>query len=545
MEMWNLTTRLLRFMASDLGVEQQTLLAAFRGKRQTFALHRYPPCRHPEKVIGISPHSDGFGLTLLLHVNDTPGLQVSKDGRWHPVRPLTGAFVINVGEILEVLTNGHYKSVFHRVVVNTKRGRATIVVFQDACINGVVKPLPEIGEPPRYRAIGKSEYFKGHTIEVLGQGERFIDTLKKGDQSSDWSLDKSMEGVKVVNRDIITEDAAMAFADHHLQIPDRYVRSGEVPATGVVIVGGDYDSSELPVVDMARLLDPEHREEEIAWLGSACRSWGFFQLINHGVDEAVIQKMKDSTVNFFELPLEDKNAVAVRPGGTDEGFGHHFRSSAGKLDWAENLIVETQPFQQRNLEFWPSNPPTFRDSIDKYAMEMSNLTMRLLRLMASDLGVEHETLLAAFRGKRQITALHHYPPCHHPEKVIGITPHSDGFGLTLLLQVNDTPGLQVSKDGRWHPVRPLPGALIINVGETLEVLTNGHYKSVFHRVVVDTKRSRVTIVVFQDACIDGVVKPLPELGEPRYHAIGKSEYFKDHITEVVGQGERFIDTLKK
>lgn len=179
MEMWNLTTRLLRFMASDLGVEQETLLAAFRAKRQTFGLHRYPPCRHPEKVIGISPHSDGFGLTLLLQVNDTLGLQVSKDGRWHPVRPLPGAFIVNVGEILEVLTNGRYKSVFHRVVVDTERGRVTIVVFQDACINGLVKPLPELGETPRYRAIGKSEYFEGHTAEVLGQGERFIDTLKK------------------------------------------------------------------------------------------------------------------------------------------------------------------------------------------------------------------------------------------------------------------------------------------------------------------------------------------------------------------------------
>ncbi|KAF2915808.1 hypothetical protein DAI22_09g067700 [Oryza sativa Japonica Group] len=349
-----------------------------------------------------------------------------------------------------------------------------------------------------------------------------------------------------MNRDIITQDAAMAFADHHLHIPDRFVRADEVPAAGeVVVVGGDDESSEVPVVDMARLLDLEHREEEIAWLGSACRSWGSSRwLINHGVDQAVIQKMKENTVQFFELPLEDKNTVAVRPGGI-EGFGHHFRSSAGKLDWAENLIVQTQPFQQRNLDFWPSNPPTFRDSIDKYTVEMSNLTMRLLRFMASDLGVEQEPLLAAFRGKRQSTALHHYPPCRHPEKVIGIAPHSDGFGLTLLLQVDDTPGLQVSNGGRWHPVRPLPGAFIINIGETLEVLTNGLYRSVFHRVVVDTERDRVTVVVFQDVCIDGVLKPLPELGEPRYHAIGKSEYFKGHTTEVVGQGERFIDTLKK
>uniref|UniRef100_A0A0D3H5T1 Fe2OG dioxygenase domain-containing protein n=1 Tax=Oryza barthii TaxID=65489 RepID=A0A0D3H5T1_9ORYZ len=352
-----------------------------------------------------------------------------------------------------------------------------------------------------------------------------------------------MEGINDdSNRDIITEAAAMAFADPHLQIPDRYIRAA---GGGGVVVVGDGESLELPVVDMARLLDPEHREAEVALLGSACRSWGFFQLINHGVDEAVIQKMKDNTVQFFELPLEDKNTVAVRPGGI-EGFGHHFRSSAGKLDWAENLIVETQPFQQRNLEFWPSKPPTFRDSIDKYAMEMWNLTTRLLRFMASDLGVEQETLLAAFHGKRQTFGLHRYPPCRHPEKVIGISPHSDGFGLTLLLQVNDTLGLQVSKDGRWHPVRPLPGAFIVNVGEILEVLTNGRYKSVFHRVAVDAERGRVTVVVFQDACINGLVKPLPELGEtPRYRAIGKSEYFKGHTAEVLGQGERFIDTLKK
>jgi hypothetical protein len=169
-----------------------------------------------------------------------------------------------------------------------------------------------------------------------------------------WTDHRSMEGINDdSNRDIITEAAAMAFADPHLQIPDRYISAPPPPASATA------RASSLPVVDMARLLDPEHREAEVALLGSACRSWGFFQLINHGVDEAVIQKMKDNTVQFFELPLEDKNTVAVRPGGI-EGFGHHFRSSAGKLDWAENLIVETQPFQQRNLEFWPSKPPTFR-----------------------------------------------------------------------------------------------------------------------------------------------------------------------------------------
>ena len=82
MEMVNLASRLMVFMASDLGVEQETLLETFRGERQSVAFHYYPPCRHPDKVLGITPHTDGLGLALLLHVNDTPGLQVKKEGRW-------------------------------------------------------------------------------------------------------------------------------------------------------------------------------------------------------------------------------------------------------------------------------------------------------------------------------------------------------------------------------------------------------------------------------------------------------------------------------
>ncbi|KAF0915201.1 hypothetical protein E2562_034158 [Oryza meyeriana var. granulata] len=174
--MWNLATRLLAFMAIDLGIEQETLLAAFRGKRQSKSLHRYPPCRHPEKVMGIAPHADGFGLTLLLHGDDTPGLKIRRDGQWHPVQPLPGAFVVNIGEILEVLTNGNYRTVLHRVLVDAKRSRATVAMFKDACIGGVVKRLPELGKA-RYEAIKRSEYSKGH-LKALNKGERFLDTLE-------------------------------------------------------------------------------------------------------------------------------------------------------------------------------------------------------------------------------------------------------------------------------------------------------------------------------------------------------------------------------
>ncbi|VAH68874.1 unnamed protein product [Triticum turgidum subsp. durum] len=320
-------------------------------------------------------------------------------------------------------------------------------------------------------------------------------------------------GDKAISRAEITDDASATFADSTV-IPDRYARPDEV--RDGVVVGGD-ESYELPVVDMARLLNPEFSEAEIAKLGSACRDWGFFQLTNHGVDEAVVEDMKDSTLQFFRLPLEKKKAVAIQANGF-EGFGHHYnRASSEKLDWAESLILVTQPHEQRNNEFWPADPSTFRDALDKYSMEMSNLTSRLTVFMASDLGVEQETLMGTFQGKTQSVAFHYYPPCHHPDKVIGITPHHDGLGLTLLLHVDDTPGLQI--------------------------LTNGTYKSAEHRVLPDVEKGRATVVMFQNACVAGIVKPLPELGEATYKAIDHVEYVKGNF-RALAEGTRFVDGLK-
>ena len=131
--------------------------------------------------------------------------------------------------------------------------------------------------------------------------------------------------------------------------------------------------------------------------------------------------------------------------------------------------------------------------------------------------------------------------------MVGIPPHTDTLGLTLLLQVDDTPGLQVKRGGRWFPVRPLPGALVVNVGDALDVLTNGAYASVEHRVVPDARGRRVTVATFHEACVDGRVAPLPELlrgGEvpARYKSIGKLEYTK-RSAEALAQGRRFLDSL--
>jgi isopenicillin N synthase-like dioxygenase len=86
----------------DMGAEPESLLEIFRGQPQNTRMTYYPPCRQADKVVGLSPHTDATSLTLLLQANGVQGLQIRKDGKWVAVNSLDGAFIVNVGDILEV-----------------------------------------------------------------------------------------------------------------------------------------------------------------------------------------------------------------------------------------------------------------------------------------------------------------------------------------------------------------------------------------------------------------------------------------------------------
>ncbi|KAK9266915.1 hypothetical protein L1049_027174 [Liquidambar formosana] len=98
-------------------------------------MNYYPPCVHAKKVMGLTPHSDATGLTLLMEVNDVQGLQIKKNGKWVPIRPIPGAFIINVGDIIEIVSNGEYNSIEHRAVVNPVKKRLSIAAFHSPKIN--------------------------------------------------------------------------------------------------------------------------------------------------------------------------------------------------------------------------------------------------------------------------------------------------------------------------------------------------------------------------------------------------------------------------
>uniref|UniRef100_A0A0A9BFT8 Fe2OG dioxygenase domain-containing protein n=1 Tax=Arundo donax TaxID=35708 RepID=A0A0A9BFT8_ARUDO len=336
----------------------------------------------------------------------------------------------------------------------------------------------------------------------------------------------------------------LAASDLTPPVLDRYLRDTDAPAVSVVVNGEDATS--VPVVDLGRLLDPKLGEKEAAKLRSACENWGFFQVVNHGVPDKVIDAVKEDLKGFFQLPLAEKRAFAQEPGGI-EGYGQAFVvSEEQKLDWADMYFLSTQPPEYRDLKFWPSQPSTFRDSLERYSAEVQRVATDLLRIMAKNLGVKDPEKMTMIAGSQSVR-INYYPPCPQAhDKVLGLSPHSDAVGLTLLLQVSPVAGLQIRKNGSWIPVAPLPGALVANVGDVIEVLTNGKYKSIEHRAVVNAREERVSIAAFHAAKFGETYEPLEEMvgeGAARYRTISVEDYVKLLLSSKL-DGKNIMDAMK-
>ncbi|KAK9145139.1 hypothetical protein Sjap_005042 [Stephania japonica] len=330
------------------------------------------------------------------------------------------------------------------------------------------------------------------------------------------------------------------------EVPYRYVQC-EAESEHVAFDMSD----QVPVVDLRNLLhhDLTISSNEMAKFDVVCKDWGFFQLINHGVDEELIRKMASNAEEFFNLPLEEKKAYAQLPQDF-QGYGQAFVvSEEQKLEWSDMLSIRTLPLYQRNMLFWPKKPPSFSETLDKYAFEMQKLTFCLLSLIAKNLGVEPKKLTSIFDDGVQGTRMNYYPPCPQPEKVIGLSPHSDASIITLLIQNNDLPGLQIKINGNWIPINPISGAFIVNIGDAIEqIMSNGLYKSIEHRAVIHPDRARISIVGFQDPRQGVFIEPLQELLErtnvaAKYKTVNFDEYLRGYFSAKL-DGKAMLDLIK-
>ncbi|RZC58301.1 hypothetical protein C5167_005604 [Papaver somniferum] len=336
------------------------------------------------------------------------------------------------------------------------------------------------------------------------------------------------------------------------EIPSRYICTDEnlMFPMGASVID---DHETIPVIDIKILLSPEPLigKLELDRLHSACKEWGFFQVVNHGVDASLLDNVKSEIQGFFNLSMDEKTKYEQEDGDV-EGFGQGFIASEDQaLDWADIFMMLTLPLHLRKPHLFSKLPPPLRDTIESYSSEIKNLSMVLFEKMEKALHVqaaEIKGMSEVFKYVTQAMRMNYYPPCPQPNLVIGLTSHSDFGGLTILLQINEVEGLQIKKEGTWISVKPLPNAFIVNVEDISEIMTNGIYHSVDHRAVVNSTKERLSIATFHDPSLESVIGPISSLITPETHVLFKSgSTFGELVEECQSRkldGKSFLDSMR-
>ncbi|CAA7060226.1 unnamed protein product [Microthlaspi erraticum] len=328
-------------------------------------------------------------------------------------------------------------------------------------------------------------------------------------------------------------------------VPPRYVRSDLAKAE---MADDSALETEIPVIDMNLLSSSTSMDSEIKKLDFACKEWGFFQLVNHGLDSGFLDKFKSEIQDLFNLPMEEKKRLWQQPGDI-EGFGQAFVvSEEQKLDWADTFFLTLQPETLRKPHVFPKLPLPLRDTLETYSAQVRRITKILLAKMATALKINPEEMEKLFDDELvQRLRMNYYPPCPQPDQVVGLTPHSDSTGLTILLQVNEVEGLQIKKDGNWVSVKPLPNAFVVNVGDMIEIITNGTYRSIEHRGVVNSEKERLSVATFHNVGYGKEFGPLRSLVERQKAAFFRSmttdEYFEGLFSRELG-GKSYLDVMR-
>ncbi|CAN6574210.1 unnamed protein product [Malus baccata var. baccata] len=264
----------------------------------------------------------------------------------------------------------------------------------------------------------------------------------------------------------------------------------------------------FPVINLESL-NGEGREATMEKIKDACENWGFFELVSHGIPTEFLDTVERLTKEHYKQCLEQRFKELVASKGL-EGV----KTEVKDMDWESTFHLRHLP--QSNISEVPDLKDEYRKVMKEFALKLEKLAEQLLDLLCENLGLEQGYLKKAFYGTRGPTfgtKVSNYPPCPNPDLIKGLRAHTDAGGLILLFQDDKVSGLQLLKDGEWVDVPPMRHSIVINLGDQLEVITNGKYKSVEHRVIAQTDGTRMSIASFYNPGSDAVIYPAPTLVE--------------------------------
>ncbi|KAG8367472.1 hypothetical protein BUALT_Bualt16G0075600 [Buddleja alternifolia] len=308
-------------------------------------------------------------------------------------------------------------------------------------------------------------------------------------------------------------------------------------------------TTETPVIDFAQLISSSSAmddPQQLHKLRSALSQWRCFQVVNHGIEDSFLDEVRKLSREFFHLPMVEKQKYA-RPLDGIEGYGTDMVLFENQpLDWTDRLYLLVSPKDEQKLKFWPENPGSFRNMLYDYSARLRQIEEQLLKSIARSLSVPDDCFLNQF-GERQTmyARFNYYPPCPRPDLVLGLKPHADGSGITILLQDKEVEGLQLLKENQWFRVPIIPHALIVNIGDQLEIMSNGILKSPVHRALTNSERERNTLAMFCSPDTAKDIEPVEELvDDERPRLYKKVRNYPETYFHYYQQGKRPIDAVR-
>ncbi|KAL4563076.1 hypothetical protein LXL04_027107 [Taraxacum kok-saghyz] len=329
-----------------------------------------------------------------------------------------------------------------------------------------------------------------------------------------------------------------------MEVPGRYIQPPHerIPKQQLPV-----ESPENMTIDLSELDGPNH-DQVVKAIAHAAETLGFFQVVNHGVPLELLDSLKVAANKFFNQPVQKK--VVYLKGASPSPNVVYTTSFAPKLEkvleW-KDIISMNYTNDADALEFWPNE---CKEAALDYIKTSKEIVKRLFGALMDKLDVKLEdSRIDALLGTRMVN-MNFYPPCPNPDLTVGVGRHSDVTTLTILLQ-DDIGGLYVKKyenlsplNEEWVDIPPIHGALVVNIGDTLQILSNGRYKSAEHRVRTTSTASRVSVPLFIFPVPEEKLGPFSELvardGVARY----KELIFQEYIDNFYGnphEGKKCLD----
>ncbi|KAJ0079730.1 hypothetical protein Patl1_23194 [Pistacia atlantica] len=295
----------------------------------------------------------------------------------------------------------------------------------------------------------------------------------------------------------------------------------------------------VPVIDLKDTdTDPARRKQVVEAIGLASNTWGFFQVVNHEIPQSTIYDVIQSIQRFHEQPNHVKEKFYSREKTKKVRFISNFDLYKARFaNWRDTLFCHMAPNPPPPEEY----PEACREMLMKFSESVKKLGENLFELLSEALGLKSNRLTEMGCADGHVFFCHYYPGCPEPDRTLGHTKHCDPDFLTILLQ-DQIGGLQVLHDEtQWIDIPPVEGALVVNIGELLQLISNDKFKAAEHRVLANCSTSpRISVACFFTTHFDpsktlfGPIKELSEDSLPLYRETSVMDYIDSFNTVGLG-----------